>query len=508
METYPDIEVRFGRTQQKEEELTKEARNVYDYLVSKKELKLKTGDIRFYIIDDNSIASQAAFSVYGFDSWMLGQQYFINKGMIKIFEMVDRSKRFELEDKEYIIAFLNRGNELPENISTISHVFGHAHVMRNNYLSKHSEVSLDKLLDLRQSMEELEKKIGVKEVEKIIEIGDTLDSLQDYYPDLHKDRDIKYTDSIPERDTYDIAHFVIENARMPQWKKEAVRNVLSFYQSHINSRIKVIHESFSTFVQYNAIGYYSLNPGITTKMLQFLNMVASPAYLFTSLIGEGTAQIPYSLYNLFERMYKENQMSVYSVVAGMDDVAFLRNYLSKEFVIELLEGIIKNPPKLYSIIEQMEARGLPTSEDAVNEVVLKIILSKLLGWDDEKTNNSSLDGLIYNIKYHYDDYLFSKNFKDPITLLLVESTPPILYIPAGGYSNDYLRVIQYLPLSRYLDEDNYTEDELKKIRAYFTVNNKSTLDTFKLVSSLLGSKIKLQTFDPKDGSEKEIEIKA
>ncbi|MCW1293431.1 MAG: hypothetical protein QXV66_00395 [Candidatus Rehaiarchaeum fermentans] len=67
----------------------------------------------------------------------------------------------------------------------------------------------------------------------------------------------------------------------------------------------------------------------------------------------------------------------------------------------------------------MEAKGLPTSEDAVNEVVLKIILSKLLSWDDEKTNNSSLDGIIYNIKHHYDDYLFSKNFKDPITLLLV-----------------------------------------------------------------------------------------
>ncbi|MEM3830114.1 MAG: SpoVR family protein [Conexivisphaerales archaeon] len=508
METYPDIEVRFGRTQQKEEELTKEARNIYDYLVSKKELKLNTGDLRFYITDD--IASQAAFFVYGFDSWMLGQEYFVNKSMLKIFEMVDRSKRFELEDKEYIIAFLNKGNELPENVSTISHVFGHAHVARNNYLSKRGEVSLDKLLELRQSMEELEKKIGTKEVEKIMEVGDTLASLLDYYPDLHKDKDIKYNDSVPDRDTYDIANFVVENARMPQWKKEALRNVLSFYQSYINSRIKIIHESFATFVQYNAIDYYSLNPGISSQMLLFLKLVASPDYLFFSLMENNMIQMPYSLYTLFERMYKENQISVYSTVAGMDDVAFLRNYLSKEFVIELVDGMIKNPINFYEIIELMKAKGLPipVQREPFNESVLKLILSKLLGWDAEKTSNSSLDGLIYNIRQHYDDYSFYRNFKDPIMLLLVESTPPILYIPTGGYSNGYLRVIQYLPLSRYLDEDNYTEDELKKIRASFTINNKSTLNTFKLVSSLLGSKIKLHTFDPKDGSEKEIEVKA
>lgn len=486
-----EIEVR-DKSGSKVSSLTQEAINIYDELSY---TGINTGDMLFIILDPNAVALQAAFYSEGFISWLMGQEYLVTRtgmlsGSFNIYEMVGRMKDGR------IIAFLNSRNSDIENTSVIAHVYGHATIMRNNIIEKMSNVSLNEVLDTQEKLNSLKKKIGESELEKIIENAKSLSSLQNRYPDIYKRTEPDTISSdLPPSDEYDVADFVIRNAMLPEQLKDIYNRVLSFFRYLNSGRIKILHESYSTFVQSKLSEYYTKKGeiGKSLEVLDLIEKVANPIYIF-SAGNLYSSQFPYSMYMLIDYIFNleinSDNALLKSIIETYDDTSLLRDYFSVDF----LEYFAKKMLNRYSTLD---------SRIRDDELIGGIVdfVAKVFGENSADIANTILrlpnmkDKDTEEVRKAIDIYVLQTNIF------------PILYIPKGGYTRYSLSLRQLLPLEKYIQTKYYSEEETRTWKALFTVDNSKTLGALDVVANLLKVPyIQLQTYDEK-GKLEEVQIK-
>ncbi len=238
--------------------LTEIANEIAEFCVKKYRLDLT--DINFNIVDLEELCSIAATGGWIMfpQHWSLGQQYFIQKkghvlGYWQIYEIVVPSEVWEEKKKEPAEAYIYSGDSLTDIKLVMAHVYGHIHVFENNWKLKEFKPPspLALMTEQKERIAEIEKEVGEENVERIMDVGYTLSTLVDLYPEkkieeylfqespmeafvfspgekkkrlLEEIEKKAKREDVPKERDYDVFKFIVDNADMlAEWEREILQ---------------------------------------------------------------------------------------------------------------------------------------------------------------------------------------------------------------------------------------------------------------------------------------------
>ncbi len=482
------------------EHFTKKARELADFVTGK--LKLSFDDVEFRLVDNDTLAEEMALYGDPLPTWYTGQEYIRARRELlglhaSLYEMVGHTQTDQITGKTRTIVYLNKGDTEAEILSVISHVYGHLHVQKNNFVAKGSTQNLSKHNYYRRRYRALEEIVGAKEVADVYDTGQTLSSLIDLYPDFRVDeKDAYYTKSpsVPIKDDYNVFDFLMTQANIPDWQREVFGIVRDIYSLMKMARIKIIHEGFATFVEEKcALEIGKTDPKLGLTLVDHLRAVADPL---------NTAQLPYALgwralkdiesrwnegkhgleYEMLSReeklTYKREENKgidkVLQVIELDDDWKFLFSYATKDFLEKYLQETMDALENIYSTQLSKEER-----EDMLPDILLGFI------------EDQDPDELRFQLLHRSESYL------------------PSVYIPAGGFNyvpkNGRFRGMLLKEdlslLNRYVKstDEKQKKEELEEVKQrfapYLTLNNDTTYRAMHRIARLIKKPVYMETID-------------
>lgn len=481
---------------------TKEARDIASFVIDK--LKLSFDDVEFRLVDNDTMAEQMA--IYGdpLPTWYTGQEYMRARNQLlglhsNLYEMVGHVQKDELTNKTRTIVYLNKSDTEDEILSVIAHVYGHLHVEKNNFLAKGSKQNIPKHNYYRRRFRALEELVGKKGVEQAFDDAQTLSSLIDLYPDFRPDtKDTYYTQSnkVPVKDEYNVFDFIMEQANMPDWRREIFGMVRDIYSLMKVARIKIIHEGFATFVEEKyALERAKTDTKTALRMIDSLRSVADPISdvqmpyamgwrLFKDIEtrwNEGKHGLEYEMLSREEKLnYKREENrgidKVLQVVELEDDWNFLFSYATKDFIMKYMQEAMEN---------------------------LELLYSTYLDEDDRKYR---LPFILQNFQDDHDpdDLRFSLLYRS-------ESYLPSIYIQAGGFNykpprkdtfsrglllkEDLSILDRYVRATDPVEKEEELAEVTQRFAQYLTLDNENTHKAMHRMAKLLRRNIYLDTID-------------
>lgn len=456
-----------------DEDYTKKAREIADY--ARNDLHLDFDDVEFRIVDQDRLAEMMALYDEPFPSWYAGQTYDLMKnemryGYFRLYESVWHKYYNPLKNKNYDVIYLNNSNSYSMMLAVIAHVYGHLHFDKHNALLSSVDVPL--LNEQKSYMERfrvLESIIGEKRVEEIYDIGKTLVSLSDLYPEFRDDEKDDYYNSdkeSPTKDEYDVFKFFIENGRFNKWEQELLYMMHKLYLgTEKNSRVTIMNEGFASFVEEKYATHIS-EEDMNTSL-----RIAYGVYSVGDPKAEG--QLRYALglrlFKYLEEKYDKGKHGpIYEKLS----------YLEKESY------------------DAHEGRGLEKVLQAVNE---KDDWSFIFSYADTDFLKS------YLTEAGYSDIDEAEGTPSDFKLNLLLSTgnyKPIVYIPRGGanFKGGLLLEQDLSFLNKYLGMSNEeAEATLVQNAEMLTLDNSRTHKALHRMAKAYGHLIFLRTMDPETG---------
>ena len=482
------------------EHYTKKARELADFVTGK--LKLSFDDVEFRLVDNDTLAEEIALYEDPLPTWYTGQEYIRARRELlglhaSLYEMVGHTQTDQITEKTRTIVYLNKSDTEAEILSVISHVYGHLHVQKNNFVAKGSTQNLSKHNYYRRRYRALEEIVGSKEVADVYDTAQTLSSLIDLYPDFRPDEKETYYEkstAVPMKNTYNVFDFMMEQANMPDWQREVFGIVRDIYSLMKTARIKIIHEGFATFVEEKcALELGREDPKLGLTLIDHLRSVADPlneAQLpyalgwrvlkdVESRWNEGKHGLEYEMLSREEKLaYKKDEGKgidkVLQVVEMDDDWNFLFSYAKKDFLEKYLQETLDTLENIYSTQMDKEER----------EDMLPNILQMFAESHDP-------DELRFELLHRSESYL------------------PSIYVPAGGfnYLPKYGRMRGVLLkedlslLNRYVksSDEEKKEEELEEVKERFapfvTLNNDNTYRAMHRIAKLVKRPVYLETIN-------------
>lgn len=396
MVSYPKVRVLENEIE--DPELTKIAQEISKDCIDK--YKLSYDNVNFHLVNLDELASIVAS--HGWfqypQAWWLGQDYTIQKkahdlANWRVYEIVAPSG---VENREPVEAFIYKGNPLYEKKLVMAHVYGHAHVFKNNFTQTEfkPESPLTLLHDFKEAVAKYEEKYGEDAVELILEIADSLStcidfSFANYEFEKRKPTNIeelltpqkdilkelkergKRKEKIipPERDP-DIFKFLMTHVEMEDWQRELLNYEYLYKRwAYSDSGVKVLHEGFASLIDFRW--------GMENKEMPFSEAFD---YLNHRAAGEkgSIEENPYKLgLAMFLHILKEgnnndldkNWEHLLNIVATQTDYTLLDKYFTEEFLNRLsleeesweallaelasykLEGLIDNKKTIFEFLK-------------------------------------------------------------------------------------------------------------------------------------------------------------
>lgn len=256
------------------------------------------------------------------------------------------------------IAYLMRENPLPLQILIMAHCVGHSDFFKNNRMFKNTrpETVIQRFRSAKKRFQSYieDPTIGIDEVEKVIDachavqfqttkyglrrrsqqevrdekISELKKAKIDNKPDLAKkiEKDLEKNPLEPD---YDLLGFIVENARIPEWKKdiiEVVRQEGQYFWPQIQT--KVANEGFASYNHYKICHDLDLPPDIHLPIIKSHNQVIRPH------VGGIN---PYHLgFHIFQHIEKNHGYEECLIAReACHDASFIRQYLTEELCYEL-----------------------------------------------------------------------------------------------------------------------------------------------------------------------------
>jgi len=255
-------------------------------------------------------------------------------------------------NSEPAIAYLMRENPAYLQVLIMAHCVGHSDFFKNNRMFKKTRPGtvVGRMRSAKKRIQNYveDPTIGIVEVEQVLDAAHALqfqthrygqnrsskEELEQKYSKLIKeDSDNQYQqfdmDRVPLEPDYDLLGFIVEYADMPAWKKdvvEIVRDESKYFIPQIQT--KIMNEGWASFWHYNLLHDLDLPEEWHLPFIKTHNAVVRPH------IG---GLNPYHLgFKLFQSIEKEYGLEECFIAReSSHDVAFLRQYLTRELCEEL-----------------------------------------------------------------------------------------------------------------------------------------------------------------------------
>jgi len=468
---------------------TAEARKIASFMINK--LGLSFGNVEFKILDNEEFAEKVALYGTPLPTWEAGQEKIIQEDKMKyrqgvLFEMVGHKFYDPVKKEEYTAVYINQNDTYDEVLSVMAHVYGHLHIQYNNRLAKSIDSDSNKYAYYRDRYREMERHLDIKTVEKMYDYSQTLSGLIDLFPDFHKTNKSDYYSmekTYPEKDTYDVYKFTLENVRFTPWEKELLEIVYNINQLMKGARIKIMHEGFATFVEdkyAEEVAKYDI--GTAFKMRQGILQVANVLY---------PEQMPYYLgFRLFKDIEKRWNEGRHGLLYNLLSEEEKGRYMKKESkgLSEILE-IVRSDTDWEFIFSYADLNFFKSLAKEIEEKANMII--------DNLYGGKYPDWAVEMIKVVYTKDL-DPNIMRFQLLLQTENYGPMIYIPKGSFNGDKLVLRQDLSfLKRYVGilPDEETESFEEQAAQMFSLDNKYTAASLLRLSKIWKIPVELHTMD-------------
>jgi stage V sporulation protein R len=345
--------------------------------ISDMEVLAKNFGLDFYPVNFEIVPTEVMLEVvsYGLPTrarhWSYGQSYDYQKmqgemGHSKIYEVVLNN------DPSY--AFLLDTNTDIVNLMVAAHVFGHVHFFKNNYLFKQTDNKMVyHAAERAQRIEEYIAQYGLKEVERVMDIGFAIDKHIDWHKGIHrkpypaKKTVIKevsngefadmhglpatskkvhvFNDTFPPHPEYDLIWFLVNYSKdLESWKKDVLEIIREesyyFYPQYLT---KIMNEGFASFCHADLM--YETDLTSQSEHLEFCKVHERVVQPGSNKLNINPYFLGFSIFNDIKRRWDEKYKSGESSINGMqkvlqvveeeDDISFVKGYLTKELVQEL-----------------------------------------------------------------------------------------------------------------------------------------------------------------------------
>ncbi|MBH25524.1 MAG: SpoVR family protein [Myxococcales bacterium] len=244
----------------------------------------------FEVVDYKRMNEIAAFGGYPtrYPHWRFGMEYEqLSKsyayGLSKIYEMVINNNP--------CYAYLLEGNNLVDQKTVISHVYGHCDFFKNNYFfSKTNRKMMDEMANHATRVRRYIDRYGIEKVESFIDVCLSIDNLIDYFsPFIVRSRE---SDPSTEDDDHDI---VVPRLRSKEYMEDFI-NPPEYIEAQ---RKKLIEErdrkrTFPEHPQRDVMLFLLENAPLAGWESDILSIIREEAYYFapqgqTKVMNEGWA---------------------------------------------------------------------------------------------------------------------------------------------------------------------------------------------------------------------------
>ncbi|MCS7123390.1 MAG: SpoVR family protein [Candidatus Aenigmarchaeota archaeon] len=439
------MKVRVFRGYEIDEYWTNIAQRIADRMREKYKLDFPNIDYYFVSLDEMaSIVATHGWIVFP-SSWEEGQRYYLNKIKQKligesIIEIVVPS--YSEKRNTPIKAYINSSyNDVAKKL-VIAHVLGHAHIYKNNVLSRRFKIEdpISFFYRLLQKINEYEILYGEEEVQEFIENIKHLSTLIDLYPSVKIQKEttslsqkekrkamekflIKEKDKIPKRKEYDILKFLEKYAPLEKWQRDLLKSYRKlFYFLYSTGSIKILHEGFSSLVE----------------LIYFLD--------------SDEEELPIKEWISYAELSAQRELPLGSLIIKEDfNPYFLGFKLLMHGLIKLATGeynkeFLEEKTKWYERISREDLKDIINKPEFIE--AWRKILDKVNTYDDFLLIKNLFDLEFFNsvARKHYfvyegENYLWykkivvSRSYKDILTTFLFSSYNlklPRVYIPRGG----------------------------------------------------------------------------
>jgi stage V sporulation protein R len=374
-----------------DKEWTEIARNIAKFCIEN--YKLSLPDIDFHIINAEelySITATHGWIVYP-QHWLIGQNYLVNKmehelGYTQIFEIVVPSGVSDKNIREPVDAYIYDASTDVAKKLVISHVYGHAHMFEVNPVEKKFKHESPRgfLAYARKRLMELEQEIGEEEVEKWMDIADSLSTLVDLYPmeevkkvteekdflsklvetpeerreRLEKELEEKTKKpEIPPKRNFDVMKFIIDNSRNLTPQQREILNLMYLIKRKEYSQAlnHILHEGFAALVNLKygldadlpigeVFDWMKMTMGVASQPRDIRMIGANPYWLGMNLLLDVIDKWDKGKYGLewenltdlnlrreFNKKLNQGWDKVLEITKTEDDYSFIDNYFTKDF---------------------------------------------------------------------------------------------------------------------------------------------------------------------------------
>lgn len=377
--------------------------------ISDMEVLAKKFGLDFYPVNFEIVPTEVMLEVisYGLPTrarhWSYGQSYEYQKmqgemGNSKIYEVVlnnDPSYAFLLDTNTDII-----------NLMVAAHVFGHVHFFKNNYLFKQTDNKMVyHAAERAQRIEEYISQYGLKEVEKVMDIGFAIDKHIDWHKGIHRKLyDNKKTiikeisngefadifglpttsrkaqilnEKFPPHPEYDIIWFLVNYSKdLESWKKDILEIIREesyyFYPQYMT---KIMNEGFASFCHAELM--HETDETSQCEHLEFCKVHERVVQPGSNKLNINPYFLGFSIFNDIKKRWDEKYKNgeskidglhkIFEVVEEEDDISFVKSYLTKELIEDLGLFTYKHYKNNYDELIEV----VSTDKDDVAESLIK-----------------------------------------------------------------------------------------------------------------------------------------
>jgi stage V sporulation protein R len=396
------------------------------------------------------------FGAYGmptrFSHWSFGKQFHKMKlqeelGLSKIYELVINSNP--------CYAFLLNSNSLIQNKLIVAHVLAHSDFFKNNirfkntggdmvesmaatadrikhyekeYGQKEVEKFLDAVLAIQEHIDptllrvekELEEEMNqdIKQYRKISEYDDLLRLDKDFQP---KKPEIKKSKKIPPQPEKDLLLFIEEHSReLDEWQRDILtmmREEMLYFWPQLET--KIMNEGWASYWHSRIMRELDLT---TDEALEYAKLHAS--VISPSRTSINPYRLGITIFEDIERRYDHpteemkkrgirpgsGREKIFEVREIESDISFIRNYLTKEIVIEEDMYLFQKQGREYKIVDK--------SWEEVRDQLITMRVNGGFPYITVQDGDYMRNGELY-LKHHYEGF--------ELDLLYLEKTLPYIY---------------------------------------------------------------------------------
>lgn len=340
--------------------------------------------------------------------WSYGQSYEYQKiygemGLSKVYEIVLNN------DPSY--AFLLDTNSDIANTMVIAHVIGHVHFFKNNFLFKKTDRKMVyHAAERAQRIDNYITKHGIEAVERIMDIGFSMDKNIDWHKGVHRElypprkkilrkriqsefddllgidspvySEVVVNNEFPPRPEKDFLWFLMNYASSLEiWEKDILNIIREesfyFYPAYYT---KIMNEGFASYIHAELMYLIDDEEVHSHEYIEFCKIHERVVQAGGDPLNINPYFLGFTIFNDIKKRWDESHAAgnsdidgfqkILEVVAEEDDISFLRNYLTQEIVDELgMFAYITGQDKSGEYI-QIESRE---AADVVEFLISKII---------------------------------------------------------------------------------------------------------------------------------------